>query len=626
MPDLSKVGGKLMEQANPPEIDPTIYNDNLVALARTDPALADRLARGEGIPVEPPQCVLARDGQVTFLLRNGDGQPVWFGRTSLPSVRSQAVLARFDAGVGNVLLPGIGQGDEVSRLLERLGPHRAVFVWEPDLQSVRLALSLHRWSTALDRLRLIFLACHEDGLCEALLESLARRPGHLCPERILMWPGASHEAMANCRSAVQQAYSEIRHRRAQQIESLRTAMTERACGRDRPTGSHWAVFSLDPRSEYVALGEMLAEAIGRQGDEAVAVGVRGPGDMHPLARLQRVADGLQGRLPDAAILLNATRSDLPEMLAEDTPIISWLDPACRVDESLVARFGPSDSILAASSRIRERLCKADVPADRITVLAWPCLVEPIGEDPCTEEAASRPIDVAFVADRASTEPHAYGLTLWTHEQLWKAACRLIRARLDRFTEDDGDEVLKRAQRECGARIEDAASRSAIRTALSTSVANALVRASLIEALTRAGGRPTVYGTGWPQDGTVQVSPWPKSLQEQFALLRRVKVLVYADVTGTVTHLPLLAAASGAVLVARSHRRDRWQGGLATLLEPGKEMADFSTSRELIQVVGRLLGQPEYRAGIASAALHRCKQSHTPRVRWDVLQKTRSAAL
>jgi len=611
-----------MEQANPPVIDPSILSDNLAALRRMNPALAERLAEMTGASDDAPEPARARDGQTTFRLRNAAGRSIWFARTSVPAVRGEAVLARFDAGVGNVLLPGVGQGYEVSRLLERLGQHRAVFVWEPDTQAIPLALSLHRWADAIDRQRLIVLACGRDALAETLVEVLAERPGHLCPERILMWPGSAPAELAECRSAVQQAYTETQLRRERQMTALHAELASQSAeGRGSTDGpSAWGVFSLDPRCEYVALGEAMADAIRQDGQPAVAVGVRGPADVHPLARLQRVADGLDGRLPEAAIVLNTTRQELHGMFADDTPTVSWMGPACRVDKSVATCVRPTDRVLATSSRIRERLCAAGLPQERVAVLPWPCLVEPSDDDPPSQEGDPRPVDVALVADLAATEANAYGCTLWTHARIWKAACAQIRARVDRFDEEDAEQALVRAQRETGARIEDAASRSALGDALGTTVANAFVCASLVEAMRRTGIRPAIYGKGWPVDGQVAVSHWPTSLAAQFALLRRAKTLVYADVTGTVTHVPLLAAAAGAVVVTRSNRRDRRSGGLATLLEPGREMAAFSERRALISVLGRLLRSPAERARIAAAARHRCLEAHSPSARWRALRE------
>jgi len=612
-----------MEQASPPVIDPGILADNLAALADVAPVLAERLSRAASCLGDTVQPAWARDGTPTFRLRSSDEHGAWFGRTSLPAVRGEALLEQFDAGTGNVLLPGIGQGYEVSRLLERLGVHRAVFVWEPEETALSMALALHRWAEAIRGQRLVFLVCPENALATTLAGWLAEHPGHLCPERIMRWPWSTPPALAACRTAVQQAFSKTHQDRERRMADMLTRLDSGDAPRaGREGGSPaWLVGALHAREAYWTLSAALVRVMEADGMRSVEVGVYGPGQVHPLARARQLVDRL-GTRPEAVVLLDVTSRDVPELAAPVTRIISWLSPAARIDGSTGARIGPEDVVVATSSRVRDRLLAAGVSREQVTVLPWPCLIEPAEQEAeATREQSGkdRPVDVVVFADLAPTQPESYGFSLWTQVRIWNVACELIRSRVDSFTEQDGQTLLTRAEREAGARIDDEQVRATMQTALSTGVANALLWPALVGAIREAGYRVCVYGRGWPKEVGAEVLPEPDTLSAQHAVLGRAKVLLYADVTGEVTPLPLLAAGAGAVVLARAHPRDRQPGGLAELLEPGKEMLVFSGIRGLISALRRVLEQAEYRQCLASAALARCRDAHGAAARWRVLK-------
>ena len=81
---------------------------------------------------------------------------------------------------------------------------------------------------------------------------------------------------------------------------------------------------------------------------------------------------------------------------------------------------------------------------------------------------------------------------------------------------------------------------------------------------------------------------------------------------------LLSAGSGAVLLARAEPHDKQPGGLATLLEPGKEMLVFTSGRELVTQIRRLLSDTALRAQVAARAVARCRGEHSPSARLQAL--------
>jgi hypothetical protein len=195
-----------------PPPDPAILQRNLDALRSADPDLADRLAKLDVFAANPAPA-LTRDNRLSFRLTGPDGQTHWLGRTSVPGVRASALIEQFDPGQANVLLPGFGEGTEAEMLLQKLEPHRTVFVWESDPATVRLVLALRDYADAVGTGRLVILMCSNQELAPALSAWLNRHPTVQCPNRLMMWPWQTHVELAQCRSAVEVAWQESATRR-----------------------------------------------------------------------------------------------------------------------------------------------------------------------------------------------------------------------------------------------------------------------------------------------------------------------------------------------------------------------------------------------------------------------------
>jgi hypothetical protein len=192
----------------PPPPDTAIFDRNLEALRAEDADLALRLA---GLDISPfsPTPAHTRDGRLSFRLTRTEGQREWLGRTSIPGVRAAALLEQFDPGNRNVLLPGFGEGTEIHNLLAKLDPHRLVFVWEPELITIRLGLALRDYRGGLTGSRLIILQCPNTHLTEELARWLIGHPHHQCPTRLMAWPWQSQAELAECRSAVEAAWQQV---------------------------------------------------------------------------------------------------------------------------------------------------------------------------------------------------------------------------------------------------------------------------------------------------------------------------------------------------------------------------------------------------------------------------------
>ena len=195
----------------PPPPDAGILQRNLNALRAVDPTLAGQFSDLNLSPFNPTPA-RTRDGKPSFRFTRPGGQTEWLGRSSVPGVRAAALLEQFDPGQGNVLLPAFGEGTEVEELLKRLETHRLVFVWEPDLLTIRLALALHDYAAALQAERLIILRCPVENLDRVLTDWLWAHPKQQCPTRIMRWPWQSQAELDTIRSSVETAWRESARR------------------------------------------------------------------------------------------------------------------------------------------------------------------------------------------------------------------------------------------------------------------------------------------------------------------------------------------------------------------------------------------------------------------------------
>lgn len=600
-------------------LDPQLFQDNMAALRQVDAALAVRVEQAAG-GLAGVELARARDGSLSFRLSQSDGRRTWFGRSSIPTIRAEVLLEKFDTGAANVLLPGISQGQEVSLLLQRLGRHRAVFVWETEIAFVVLSMRLHRWAEAIQTGRCIFIVCPPDQLAATLLNWLGAHPGHLCPERIMMWPWSTMQDLAGCRAAVQAVYSEIDRCRAASMAresadyASKSPATQAGIGGAMSVGP-MPVVALQIRDDLRLLADAIVESSSTAGVAAVPLLVNGPGDVHPLARLRTLRRAC-ATPPPVALLLDCSRGQLKEVLSDRTSAIIWLGPAAHSLPVLASGAGQHDLLIATGSRVRDRVHAAGWSRPAPPVVPYPCLVEP---DEFADPAGARPVDVMLVADASPTSPEAYGFHLDTHAQLWRTASDIIKGGIETFVEEDAASVLLRAEKKLGFQLEEEGVRKAMLESLGSTLANSLSAAYLAPLLLDDKLNGRIMGHGWAGNRWGDRVHKAGGMRDCFQLFSRVKLVVFCDVTGEVTMLALMAAAAGAVVVWRAHSRDVQPGGIAMLLEPDKEMFSFRYARDLTNAVRRLVASAGDRCAMASAAQARCQATHMPKDRLKALE-------
>src|SRR5687767_2497223 len=258
-----------MKPASTIALDPDIFERNLNALREFQPALAEQLVTAPSWS-QSYTLEATRDGRLNF--RSLSEGRAWFGRTSIPFVRAEAILQQFQSGTANVLLPAIAEGTEAELLIQRLGRHRAIYVWEPNLCAVQLVLCLHDFSAAIRDGRLIFFACTFEQLSQTLSTWLDENPGHLAPDRILMWPWQSLAELVPCRAVLESAYQAVEQHRKKLLDEIR----EQAKPALDEDASQVAILGLHARDEIWALADGLAAGAAALGWQRTTCDVRTP--------------------------------------------------------------------------------------------------------------------------------------------------------------------------------------------------------------------------------------------------------------------------------------------------------------------------------------------------------------
>lgn len=606
----------VVTEHEPATCPPEVFTANIAGLRNVDAPLAETITRAMASATCDPRPQRTRDGGVNFRIRKTDGTTGWFGRTSVPSVRAAALLEQFDAGHANVLLPGVAEGTEVKQLLKRLGPHRAVFVWEPSAEALGLAMRLHDYAADLPNERLVLISCGPDDLAATLIEWLRAHPGHYCPTRIMVWPWQGHAEIAGLRSAVETAYQQVERERGQALQQLQQTLTQRYATPADDDKSQLTLATLRVSDETLLITDAMCTSSERAGCATLDLTLRDPSHVHAVARAERLANAGRQHL---AILIDACREQVGDVLPNSLPAVSWYLPTARLDRQLVRNLGPDDAIAVTSSARMEQLKRWGLAAERVHFCPPPCLADAILDDNPPEPLADRPIGVMLLGDLASVAPQDYGHQLESHARIWKTAVDLIAARIEQFTLTDGEKLFARAEEKCKAKVNDPAIREEMITQLAGPVANTLARRALHDALAKAGIEVSIGGAGWGESNAPLTS-W----RERLGRLAEVRVAVYCDVAGEVSTEMMAAAGLGCAIVAKAPHPAASIEDVAGLLEDGREVALCRSTRDLVSRVSHFQKKPAEAAEMAVRAVARCRADHRPEQRIKTLKSAASS--
>ncbi|MGB7156783.1 MAG: hypothetical protein WBD40_01875, partial [Tepidisphaeraceae bacterium] len=321
-PPSPAVAAPVHRQAD--EAAATNWRANLATLKETQPTLVTQL---DGLPVRVTY-LFGRDGSLTAQ----DAPGAWWAGCSVPTAAARAMLKTL-GGSGTVacfLRPPSAAAVRIA--LDKLRANQAIVAIVPDVAAAWIMLHCENLATDLRQHRL-WLAIGEDW--EAHLAALLREnEGLPTPSQFVRLTDGSEEISEAMIQPAQRVISQVTLERAAVIARL---LHTPSCNRSRACIIAPTHFRL-----WDDAGFALSQFASQLG--WAHVDPDDPSRASPLAVARAAATSA------AVIMPNSGRADLPNVVAIDTPWITWLTGP-RVPS--FAGAGPRDALLVADPDWRD---------------------------------------------------------------------------------------------------------------------------------------------------------------------------------------------------------------------------------------------------------------------------------
>lgn len=598
-------------------VSPTeCYGRNLTALHKFQPGVADCVEK-TCIP-EDVQPAVGRDGTDTFLVPSATGKREWFGRSSMPGISAKALFSDFLSDGQSAALPAILTGLEPIVITGRMPPHATLFVVEPDPVQIKLAMHVRDYSGLLDDGRLVFVVGEQDEAVFQLSCFFGEHPGYELPAHLLSVPPIPHTRITETQRAIELAGEAVTAFRSQLMKSLADAIRSRA-GRPLSDRPNVAVLGFDPSPTSVEQAARIERALAELGWPHRICVPDIPSRVHNTARFQAI----EAAAADLILFVNATPGSLRSMLPEKLPIASWMMPGTTVRDLTKAPPTGIETVFASSCTLRDELIACGAQPDAVEHL-------PVGADATAFHSFSEPatpnstadVDIGIMADLPDDRPEACGVTLSSHQALWKAMQLRVERNTDRIRDDFASGVLDMAQRDCGTRLQDPVVRRHFLNLLSTRAVPAALARAASGLLSGEGYRVALWGMNWRVHGKEE-GHWrgPIPIGDTLhRILPTVRVVLLPIPSAQAVQLTLDALAAGACTVYRRNHipLEEEYPGLADL---APHLIGYSTSGELLDAIRSLMPPHDSSSGACEKARSLVRREHTVARRLISIVKT-----
>ncbi len=568
-----------LDDPHPVPMEPGILAANLAALRERNEPLAARIAA-----TDLPATWQARFGIDDFPTWQVGG--AWRCGTTAPWLRAESVAA--SAGTEqNLALASIGTGAELRRLLARLSPQNAAFVFEPDPLALRAVLALVDFQADLRTLRVILL----DGPpATDLRRVLDQVPGLMPPQRIIAPAEVDAETVTRLRQACEQVGTQVLAARQQVLQDLREA----APGDESPP-YRLSLLAIQPDARTARVAREFSRALTAEPAATASIHT-GPPAAHLLDLALRI-------YPDRCrnlLTLGPLPAELP--VPAGTRHVAWL-----LEEPGTL---PEADCLAAGTPHLSRILARRAP-DRARIDLW-AAVDPPEEDP---REVTR---FVLCGDLPDMDEQRLGIVQPTHRLIWKAVLRQVTAAAAGRSLD-AQAVLRQAERQAGVGLELSALRARMCEIIRRNLIPRVVLETIQGSLSETAAPWNCVGSGWPQDRrlgdslcTLSESQWNE---------RPLAIIFVGALAPPLQDLLWAAAHQWPILLVTSDQADATSVG--PILEPDDLLAVPLT--QLPAACARLQAEPKIARERAAAAGTRLFAAHTWRQRATQLLRDLSAA-
>lgn len=324
------------------------FQANLASLSLAQPDLQQWLTD----QVLHLEWVFARDRSLTAIDEFGG----WVAGCSLPGRAATAALAKLQikGAVGCFLTPM--HSAYLKEALTRLRPEQAIVAIVPDHRDLAMLLHCDDLSEAIGSHRLWFAAGPAWDV--GLKDLFERQSGLATPSQFIRTPDADPEQAQLLIVTAQQIFAQVSAARTQEADDLAKTPIASRSQRTRVCVVAPSRFRL-----WNDLGGTLNALFDTSSPVTIhPFNTDDPLCSAPLALLKAV------RQCDAILTTNTGRSDLPGLVPESTPWITWVT-AARIPSTSLA--GPWDHLLVSDDRLIEIARTAGWPATRVALARWP---------------------------------------------------------------------------------------------------------------------------------------------------------------------------------------------------------------------------------------------------------------
>lgn len=541
--------------------DERVRRDNLAALAKAAPSLAQRLEATVLPGTWRP--VVALDGTPTFRIEAPGDEPRWLAATGVPRVRAEALL-EVSLCRENPALSGVLTGIEIVLLLERLEPHQALYVFEADLVRLSAVLLITPLADAIRAGRCLFVPPGRER--EELLARLESSPGLLPPGQLVCTPDTPPERVAELHAVCERVSAAVREARARRLaDALRAAAGPRGPRRAPVDAPRLALLALAfDRAAHRAAG-WLAEAAHALGWPACLCTADAPERVDPVHHACRLADFG----PDLTIAVGH-EPDVVSGVALGT-LCRWHTGAPDVPDAPP----PGRLRLAAAPTVAAALAAAGVDPLDVVPFLWAVRAARAGR-------ASPPPTVAentilLLGDCPDPEPRVWGIETESHRRLWTCALRAAADAWQAGRSLEPRRLLSEAERRSGVRVSEASIREPL-VRIVAHVAGAAAAAECVLAQARpARVRLQAVGRGWERFGADAVTVLTPDAHDFCDQTPQARLALFfgGEASGPAV---LHAAASGIPLAVCS--RGAAGDELLELFQPGQDFERIGSAASL----------------------------------------------
>lgn len=569
------------------------YTNNLAALAIHQPKAKD-LLECAAIPASA-QPAAGRDGQPTFVWKEASNRYTWFGGSSMPRISAAAIFGKFISDGRNVWLPGIMTGAEVLEVARRLPAHTAIFVVERDATLLKIALHLYDYADLFAPGRLVLIMGDLENLEHAAIDFFDRHPGYELPIHLLPTPMQSNAEISALQARIQSAGNTLVTRQNKALATIAADLRNTAVplAESQP---RVAVMSVDPRPATLRQGQRLARACRQLGWTHETCMPDTPERCHLLARMATI----QRLMADFVLMANSDLGGLNSLLPNNFPTAVWHLPESSLAHSSGSTTDAAEQYFVVSKIMRDRLVEQGIPKDhidRLEVAADVCIFRAL--DPSDMKPLSQHIDVAIVHDLPDDRAESSGITLPSHQRLWRAIQQSAHDLTTSSLSIPPTDVLTRAEHNSGIRLTDTQMRDRFLSLIGERVLPVMAAQREVLALMKAGYLVGAWGANWNRIAPTGVPiceliPDDESLNQIF---NASKAIVFPYACPVIAQRALDALASGArVFVRRGPTSfERSYPGLADV---APFLHSYRTVAELVKRLPMVMNDPHREQAVA----------------------------